>query len=177
MGRKHGGLYILQQTNSAKLFVPIQFSNFMPTVLSHPSVYSLSSVASDCSLVSCNSSIVSNSILWHNRMGHPSSSRLHLISSIIPNVTFCDKEFLVCTICPLAKQKRIPFPNENNIFSSIFDLVHCDIWGPFTIPSINGFKYFQTIVDDCSRCTWVYLVKFIYDARLVIQSFFSFVET
>ena len=168
MGRKHGGLYILQQTNSAKLSIPIQFSNFMPTVLSRLGVYSSSSVAANCSLVSCNSSTVSNSILWHNRIGHPSSSRLHLISSIILDVTFCDKEFPVCTVCPLAKQKRLSFPNENNICSSIFDLVHCDIWGPFSIPSINGFKYFLTIVDDCSRCTWVYLLKFKYDARIVI---------
>ena len=110
-------------------------------------------------------------------MGHPSSSRLHLINSIIPDVIFCDKELPVCTVCPLAKQKRLPFPNENNICSSIFDLVHCDIWGPFSVPSINGFKYFLTIVDDCSRGTWVYLLKFKSDARTVIQSFFSFVET
>nr|XP_023882015.1 uncharacterized protein LOC111994377 [Quercus suber] len=143
LGRKHDGLYILQPTNSAKLFVPIQLSNFMPTVLSHPGVYSPSSVIADCSLVSCNNTTVSNSVLWHNRMGHPSSSRLHLISSTIPDVIFCDKELPVCTVCPLAKQKRLPFPNENNICSSIFDLVHCDIWGPFSVPSINGYKLFN----------------------------------
>ena len=109
LGRKHDGLYILQQTNSTKLSVPIQFSNFMPTVLSHPGVYSPSSIVADCSLVSCNSTTVPNSILWHNRMGHPSSSRLHLISSIIPDVIFCDKELLVCIVCPLAKQKKASF--------------------------------------------------------------------
>ena len=98
----------------------------MPTVLSHPGVYSPSSIVADCSLVSCNSTTVSNSVLWHNRMGHP-SSRLHLISSIIPNVIFCDKELLVCTVCPLAKQKRLHLPNENSICSSILDLVHCGI--------------------------------------------------
>lgn len=60
--------------------------------------------------------------------------------------------------------------------SSIFDLIHCDIWGPFYVSTLNGFKYFLTIVDDCSRCTWVYLMKLKSDTQSILQSFFSFIE-
>ena len=35
----------------------------------------------------------------------------------------------------------------------MFDLVHCDLWGPFLVPIIEGYMFFLTIVDDYSRCT------------------------
>ena len=71
----------------------------------------------------------------------------------------------VCTVCPLAKQKRLPFISNNNLSSSPFDLLHVDIWGPYHVPTVEGFKYFLTLVDDCSRTTWVYLMKLKSEAR------------
>jgi len=38
-------------------------------------------------------------------------------------------------------------------------LIHLDIWGPFSIESVDGFRYFLTLVDDCTRTTWVYMMK------------------
>ncbi|XP_022880549.1 uncharacterized protein LOC111397802 [Olea europaea var. sylvestris] len=32
--------------------------------------------------------------------------------------------------------------------NNIFELIHVDIWGPFHCPSIDGSKFFVTIVDD-----------------------------
>jgi hypothetical protein len=63
------------------------------------------------------------------------------------------KSSLPCDICFYAKQKRMSFPLSNSISANNFDLVHMDIWGPLSIPSISGFKYFLTIVDDKSRFT------------------------
>lgn len=178
LGRKHGGLYLLQQAANAKLSIPIQLSTFMPVVLSFPGVYN-PSAASSCNYVfnNVNSSLsASKFTLWHNIMGYPSQSRLQLLSPIIPDITSCIKDCSPCYIYPLAKQKRLSFPNENHMCSSIFDLIHCDIWGPFYVPTLNGFKYFLTIVDDCSRCTWVYLMKLKSDTQSILQSFFSFIE-
>uniref|UniRef100_A0A2N9GYQ8 Reverse transcriptase Ty1/copia-type domain-containing protein n=1 Tax=Fagus sylvatica TaxID=28930 RepID=A0A2N9GYQ8_FAGSY len=64
----------------------------------------------------------------------------------------------------------ISFHSVNNTVASVsnltghktshtFDLIHCDIWGPYFLPTHDGFKYFLTIVDDCSRSTWVYLMS------------------
>lgn len=110
-------------------------------------------------------------------MGNPSQSRLQLLSPIIPDITSYIKDCSPCNICPLAKQKRLSFPNENHMCSSIFDFIRCDIWGPFYLLTLNGFKYFLTIVNDYNRCIWVYLMWLKSDLQSILQSFFSFVET
>jgi hypothetical protein len=52
-----------------------------------------------------------------------------------------------------------------------------DIWGPLAIPSMLGFKYFLTIVDDRSRFTWIYLMKVKSEASTHIKSFHAMVKT
>ena len=63
-----------------------------------------------------------------------------------------------CYVYHLAKEWRLPFISLNNFFATPFQLIHCDIWGPFHVPIIEGYRYFFTIVDDCIRFTWIYLL-------------------
>ena len=79
----------------------------------------------------------------------------------------------LCNVCPLAKQKRLPFPFNNKINSCAFDLIHLDVWGPYTTFTLDGFKYFLTMVDDATRATWVYLMKSKSEVRSLITSFYS----
>ena len=96
--------------------------------------------------------------MWYSRLGYPSVGRirnLHYVLGLdvsLAAVTLCD-------VCPLAKQHCLPFTSHNNRCSSIFDLIHLDIWGPFSVTSAEGYKFFLTIVDDHSRVTWVYMLK------------------
>lgn len=76
----------------------------------------------------------------------------------------------------MAKQRRLSFPAYNHVSNSIFDLIHCDIWGPFNIPTA-GYKYFFTLVDDCSRFTWVYLMHHKSVVLTIVRRFFSMIET
>ena len=95
---------------------------------------------------------------WHNRLGHLSNQRLDLLKHQLNcSSSLCNNE--PCYICPLAKQKRLPFGSSNNLSSCPFDLIHCDTWGPFHLPSHTGHRYFLTIVDDCTRFTWLFLLK------------------
>ena len=50
----------------------------------------------------------------------------------------------------MAKLKRLPFPFNNKISSCAFDLIHMNVWGPYSIPTLDGFKDFLTIVDDAT---------------------------
>ena len=52
-----------------------------------------------------------------------------------------------------------------------------DIWGPYPVESIEGYKYFLTVVDDHSRYTWVFMLTSKSDAPSIIQNFFTFVYT
>jgi hypothetical protein len=130
---------------------------------------SVSSVSSAFSI-----SNVSENI-WHYHLGHLSSSRLNLIHASIPNISINSK--YICTICPLAKQKRLPFPISTSVSDLLFELLHCDLLGPFFVKSNNGSFYFLTIVDDHSHFTWVFLMKQKSQTRSLLQFFINLVET
>jgi hypothetical protein len=89
--------------------------------------------------------------LWHYRLGHLSDRPLKKLSSFLPH--FTNENNKLCTICPLAKNHRLSFSNSDHISLHLFDLIHCNIWGPFTLKSFNGASYFLTIVDDHSWFT------------------------
>jgi hypothetical protein len=95
--------------------------------------------------------------------------RLSFLHDVLPSIT-C-KSTTVCIVCPLARQRRLSFPISSSVSSSIFDLIHVDIWGPFSVHSINDNSFFLIIVDDFSRFTWVYLLQSKAQVRNLIQSF------
>jgi hypothetical protein len=109
--------------------------------------------------------------IWHYRLGHVSSSRMHLLHQYIPAMVVNKNN--VCTICPLAKQRKLSFDVSQSHTNFLFDLIHCDIWGPFSVKSTTGCSYFLTIVDDHSRFTWVYLMNHKSQTRDLIKFFFS----
>ena len=113
--------------------------------------------------------------LWHSRLSHPSDVKLQSLSNIFPFLqNCCIKQ---CTICPLAKQKRLPFPFNNTMCDSSFDLVHMDVWGPFSVPTLAGHRYFLTLVDDATRTTWLFLMKAKSEVKALIVSFYNMVFT
>ncbi|MCF8704075.1 DDE-type integrase/transposase/recombinase, partial [Corynebacterium sp. MC-02] len=76
----------------------------------------------------------------------------------------------------MAKKTRSNFPVSENKATHIFELIHCDLWGPNRTPSSCDAVYFLTIVDDYSRGVWVYLLRAKSEVRKVICSFFAMVE-
>jgi len=52
-----------------------------------------------------------------------------------------------------------------------------DIWGPLAITSVDGHRYFLTIVDDFLRHTWIFLLKTKSEVHCCIKSFITLVET
>ncbi|XP_019251305.1 PREDICTED: uncharacterized protein LOC109230239 [Nicotiana attenuata] len=113
-------------------------------------------------------------VLWHNRLGHVPFVKMKGISSI--PVTFSPKQPFNCTICPMARQERLPFPQKTNTTNRIFELLHVDLWGPYHQPTHDKYKYFMTIVDDFSRTTWTHLLSSKSNAYQVLKGFFILVE-
>lgn len=50
---------------------------------------------------------------WHDRLGHPSAHKIKSLDSVL--LLNKDHNTNTCCICPLAKQKRLPFVSENNV--------------------------------------------------------------
>lgn len=122
------------------------------------------------------SSVVVDVALWHKRLGHPSMSKTDSIIDVL-GFKQLNKEPFHCSICPLAKQKRLPFQSKNNMSQQAFDLLHIDTWGPFSISTAEGYRYFLTIVDDHTRVTWIYLMHTKDEVLTVFPDFIQMIET
>ncbi|KAJ9567088.1 hypothetical protein OSB04_003054 [Centaurea solstitialis] len=112
--------------------------------------------------------------LWHRRMGHPSDRLVKLVPALRSS-TFRKSLNKACDVCPQAKQTRESFPNSDSKSSRIFELIHCDLWGPYKIPSSGGAHYFLTLVDDFSRAVWVYLLHSKTEVYKAFCSFFAMI--
>ena len=77
-----------------------------------------------------------------------------------------------CNICHLAKQRRLPFISNNRFSDSPFDLIHIDTWNPFHTTSVEGYRYFLTIVDNYLCYTWISLLKIKSEVHAIIPTFF-----
>ena len=139
-------------------------------------LYMLSSscnVSVPCSSVS--NIVVTTNNAWHFRLGHLSDQKLGILCKQYPYISHLNKK--ACDICPLAKQKRLPFTDSTSHSIHPFDIVHMDIWGPISSPSVHGHRYFLTVVDDFSRYTWIYLMKHKSEVCHLVKSFVSMVLT
>lgn len=76
----------------------------------------------------------------------------------------------------LLNKKKLSYSPSSNRTSKAFDLIHMDIWGPFSQVSIHGHKYFLTIVDDYSRYTWIVLLKTKSEVKMHVQNFIALIE-
>ncbi|XP_026445565.1 uncharacterized protein LOC113346210 [Papaver somniferum] len=96
--------------------------------------------------------------LCHKRLGHPSRQ----VMELLPQVCRSNNnklEFKACDIFYRAKQTRSIFPLSENKAVDLFDLIHCDVWGPYRANRACNSRHFLTVVDDFSRCVWTSMVK------------------
>jgi hypothetical protein len=63
--------------------------------------------------------------IWHYRLGHLSSFRLHLLQTYIPKISVNNKH--ICIICHLTKQRRLHFFTSYSITRLPFELIHCHL--------------------------------------------------
>jgi hypothetical protein len=61
--------------------------------------------------------------------------------------------------CVLGKNTKKSFPNNNKRSKGILDLIHSDICGPMSTPSLSGCLYYVIFIDDFSRKSWIYFLK------------------
>lgn len=93
-----------------------------------------------------------NPDLWHKRLGHPSISAMNFFGN------FNKLRDIPCDTCIRAKHSRSSFSISANKADAPFELIHCDVWGPYSVPSLSKARYFLTVVDDHSRAVWIYLL-------------------
>lgn len=81
-----------------------------------------------------------------------------------------------CEVCQKGKQQREHFSFYENKYISIFELLHIDVWGPYTIYTSTKTPYFLTIVDDHSRATWLFLMQYKSQVPQLLRNFCKFTQ-
>ena len=95
--------------------------------------------------------------LWHRRLGHASFGYMN---KLFPNLfANFDVSGFKCDICELAKINRASFPLTLNKSPVPFMIIHSDVWDPSKFATLDGSCWFVTFIDDCTRMTWVCLMK------------------
>lgn len=91
--------------------------------------------------VTCNSDSTISSNIRHRQLAHPSPAVHKSLSSFFPHIQFSNNKDLRCHHFHLAKHKHLSYPNSHSTTNAAFELLHGDIWGPFSTYSnpIIGF--------------------------------------
>ena len=106
--------------------------------------------------------------LWHRRLGHASFGYMNKsFPSLFSNF---DVSTFKCDVCELAKSHRALFPLTLIKSSVPFTIIHFDVWGPSKFATFDGSHWFVTFINDCTRMTWVCLMKSKSEVNLLFQN-------
>ena len=95
--------------------------------------------------------------LYHERMAHQNKHQVKkLIQRELGIKVQVDNE--TCKGCIYGKAHRLKFGTRVRA-TAPGELIHCDVCGPFEIPSFRGYRYFVLFKDDFSRYRRVYFMK------------------
>ncbi|GJW69934.1 ribonuclease H-like domain-containing protein, partial [Tanacetum coccineum] len=83
-------------------------------------------------------------LLWHNRLGHAADQVLSVLHN---DLNISKSAFVpVCEICHMDKQTKDPFPLSSHTSKYLGELVHLDLWGPYRVPTKEGFKLTSSVL-------------------------------
>jgi hypothetical protein len=78
---------------------------------------------------------------------------------MVEGILDCLSEFDFCEHCIYGKQNHVSFPSKVAREKGTLELVHSDVFGLVSIPSLGGFTYYVCFIKKLSRMTWIYFLK------------------
>ena len=120
--------------------------------------------------------------LWHQRYGHLSHGNLDVLNrkDMVEGLTFDSKvsEKSTCEGCIMGKHHRTPFPKQSSrVTRKPLELIHSDVCGPISVPSISGSRYFITFIDDYTQYLVTYMMKNKDEALPKFKEYVAMAET
>ncbi len=116
--------------------------------------------------------------LWHRRCAHHSHATItkliqgDLVSGLI--VSSKSQPDPICEACLAGKMTSGPFPSSDSISDHPLELVHCDLHGPLPVATAEGYRYWMTFIDDCTKLQAVMYLRRKSDAFEAYFFFFFF---
>lgn len=120
--------------------------------------------------------------LWHYRLGHLNVVDMKkliyrkMVHGLERVKLASETDF--CESCIFGKQTRMPFPRKKEKRSNrILELIHSDLCGPMSQPAWDGSNYFVTFMDDYSRASKIYCIKYKSEAIDKFREYVAMAET
>jgi hypothetical protein len=117
-------------------------------------------------------------MLCHERMGDIGEKVLRAMHNkgMVKDFPKCNLEVDFCEHCIYGKQIRVRFPSESTRATWILELVHSDVFGHVSVPSLGGCLYYVSFIDEFSRETWIYFPRKKSEVFKKFKEFKSLVE-
>lgn len=111
-------------------------------------------------------------LLWHKRLGHPSTKIVTLVLNQCDCTDSHDDQqgSTVCSICQMTKSHTFPFIKATRKVTEPQMIVDTDICDPAPIISNSGYHWYVSFIDEFFRLSWI----FFKDKRVVIKGFMLF---
>ena len=100
-------------------------------------------------------------MLWHQRLGHIGEKGLRILhgNGMVEGMYNSSLDFHFCEHCVYGKKNRVSFPSSTKRANKILELVHSDVFGPVSVPSLYKSVYYVSFIDEFSRNTWIYFLR------------------
>ena len=118
-------------------------------------------------------------LLWHYKLGHPSSRLLYSALKHFMYFVSLSQIENICSsyeYCISAKMHKYTCTKNPIVSTSVLHIVHSDVWGPAPLSSVLGFSYYVIFVDDYTHFTWLFLLKHKSEVLSVFKHFKALVE-
>lgn len=122
---------------------------------------------------------VDDNTLWHTRLAHVNPDKLLQLPRLdayrhpLPKLS----ELPFCEPCALGKVKQTPYATNSSFRAKfLLELVHTDICGPISKPSVGGSRYFMPFVDELSKMTHTYFLKRKSEAFTIFLEYLNMAE-
>ena len=109
----------------------------------------------------------SHYILWHKRLGHPSQTAQNWLIRRgqvgVDSLSRKQQQFTAqCVTCIKAKitkaYQHLTSEAQTRVMEMIA-LIHSEVWGPYHIATLGGYRYFVSFIEDRTRVSFVFLMK------------------
>jgi hypothetical protein len=95
---------------------------------------------------------------------------------MVEGMSNCSLDFDFCEHCVYGKHNRVIFPSGAMREEGILQLVHSDVFGLVSVPSLGKSMYYVSFIDDFSRNTWIYFLRKKYEVFDRFKEFKALVE-
>jgi hypothetical protein len=76
----------------------------------------------------------------------------------------------------MGSSNHVRFSSGATRVEGILQLVHSDVFGPVSVPSLGKYVYYVSFIDEFSRNTWIYFLGKKYELFEKFKEFKALVE-